>query len=193
MSSSATTGTELTRTEVRAATLAGVGIAMLGLLAMVFPFITGVSLSILLGAALVAGALVHASYAFSRGSLGTVLWQVMLAVLYGAAGIAFMANPVVGLATLTLLAIGFFLANGLVAVAWGLRNRGQPGALWLLASGGISFLLAGSLWFGFPISAIWGVGVLVGVNLLATGISMVRVGRGTRQPIAQDVPQGNQS
>lgn len=193
MRSSATTGTELNRTEVRAATLAGIVIAVLGVLALVFPFVTGISLAVLLGVVLVVGALVHAAHAFSRGSLGSVLWQVVLAVLYGAAGISFVANPVVGLATLTLLAIGFFVANGLVEVAWGLRNRGRPGALWLLASGGISFLLAGSLWFGFPISAIWGVGVLLGLNLLATGISMIRFGRGARQPVAQDVAQGNQS
>jgi len=90
MSYSATTGTELTRTEVRAATLAGVGIAILGLLALVFPFVTGLSLSILVGIVLV-------------------------------------------------------------------------------------------------------VGVLLGVNLLATGISIIRFGRGARQPVAQDVAQGNQS
>lgn len=176
----------------RSATAAGVIIAILGLLAVVFPLITGISVSILLGAVLVVGALVHAANAFSAGTLGNVLGQAILAVLYGFAGIAFIANPVVGLATLTLLAIAFFLADGLVEIAWGLRSRGQPGTTWLLASGGISLLLAGFLWLGFPSSAGWAIGVLLGVNLLVTGVSMILVGRGTDEPIAPDVPRGSQ-
>lgn len=138
-------------------------------------------MSVLLGAVLVVGALVHASNAFSAGTLGNVLGQAILAVLYGFTGIAFIANPVIGLATLTLLAIAFFLADGLVEIAWGLRSREQPRATWLLVSGGVSLLLAGSLWLGFPSSAGWAIGVLLGVNLLVTGVPMVLVGRGTRE------------
>lgn len=191
MSSGATTEIELNRTEARTATIAGVVITILGLFALIFPFVTGLSLSFLLGVVLVVGALVHASHAFARDNLSATLGQVVLAVLYGAAGIAFVVNPVVGLATLTLLAIGFFLADGVVEVAWALRNRKQPGAVWLLASGGVSFLLAGFLWLGFPVSAVWAVGVLLGVNLLATGISIIVFGRGARRSIAEDVPHGS--
>lgn len=192
MKSSTSVDIEPNRIGGRSATVAGVIIAILGLLAVVFPLITGISVSILLGAVLVVGALVHAANAFSAGTLGNVLGQAVLAVLYGFAGIAFIANPVVGLATLTLLAIAFFLADGLVEIAWGLRSRGQPGTTWLLASGGISLLLAGFLWLGFPSSAGWAIGVLLGVNLLVTGVSMILVGRGTDEPIAPDVPRGSQ-
>ena len=192
MISTTSAGIESTRSGSRAATVAGLIIAILGVLAVVFPFVTGLSLAVLLGAVLIVGALVHIAQAFSAGSLGSVLGQVLLAVLYGFAGIAFMANPVVGLATLTLLAIGFFLADGIVEIAWGLRSRGQPGAPWLLASGGISLLLAVLLWLGFPSSAIWAIGVLLGVNLLVTGISIVFVGRRASEPIAQDLAQGSQ-
>jgi uncharacterized membrane protein HdeD (DUF308 family) len=192
MRSSTSVDIEPNRIGGRSATAAGVIIAILGLLAVVFPLITGISVSILLGAVLVVGALVHAANAFSAGTLGNVLGQAVLAVLYGFAGIAFIANPVVGLATLTLLAIAFFLADGLVEIAWGLRSRGQPGTTWLLASGGVSLLLAGLLWLGFPSSAGWAIGVLLGVNLLVTGVSMILVGRGTDEPIAPDVPRGSQ-
>jgi uncharacterized membrane protein HdeD (DUF308 family) len=192
MRSSTSVDIEPNRIGGRSATVAGVIIAILGFLAVVFPLITGVSVSVVLGAILVVGALVHASNAFSAGTLGNVLGQVTLAVLYGFAGIAFIANPVVGLATLTLLAIAFFLADGLVEIAWGLRSRGQPGSQWLLASGGVSLLLAGLLWLGFPSSAAWAIGVLLGVNLLVTGVSIVLVGRGTGESIAPDVPRGSQ-
>ena len=99
MKSSTSVDIEPNRIGGRSATVAGVIIAILGLLAVVFPLITGVSVSVVLGAILVVGALVHASNAFSAGTLGNVLGQAVLAVLYGFAGIAFIANPVVGLVT----------------------------------------------------------------------------------------------
>jgi uncharacterized membrane protein HdeD (DUF308 family) len=192
MSANTTAEAGPNRTGNRAATVAGTIIAILGVLAVLFPFITGISLSILLGAVLVLGALVHASNAFSAGNIGTVLGQVILAVLYGFAGIAFISNPVLGLATLTLLVIGFFLADGVVEIAWGLRSRGQPGAMWLFTSGGVSLLLAVLLWLELPTSAGWAVGLLLGVNLIVTGLSMAIIGRERRGTAGQEVPQESQ-
>jgi uncharacterized membrane protein HdeD (DUF308 family) len=162
----------------RGAVVGGVLIAVLGLVAIFFPFVTGLSLSLLLGGVLVIGALVHVAHAFGRGrSLGSRIWQVALGIIYGAAGIALLANPVLGLVTLTLLVIAFFVVDGLVEIVWAIGARGQGGSAWLLASGILSLAVAGLLWVGFPTTAIWAVGVLFGVNLLATGVAMAVVGR----------------
>lgn len=119
MTSSTRVDIELNRIGGRSTTAAGVTIAILGLLAVAFRFGTDVSVSVVLGAVLTAGAFVHASDAFSAGALGSVLGQAqaILAVLYGFTGIAFIANPIVGLATVTLLAIAFFVADGVVGTA----------------------------------------------------------------------------
>lgn len=167
--------------EYRSSVVSGVLIALLGLLAIAFPFVTGLSIAVLLGALLVIGGLVHVAHAFSQRRLAQAVWQVVLGVLYGIAGITFLANPVVGLATLTLLAIAFFLVDGLVEIIWALQGRAHRGWTWLLLSGIVSILLAGLLWTGFPSSALWAVGVLLGVNLLFTGVSIVVYGRTTRE------------
>ncbi|MFD1511777.1 HdeD family acid-resistance protein [Halomarina rubra] len=161
----------------RTMTAAGIVLSLLGLLAIVFPFVTGVSLSILLGALLVVGALFHVAHAFSAGGWKGFALQVLLAGIYAIAGIGLLANPVVGLATLTLLLVGYFLADGIVEILLGLRLRGDAGWVWLLASGVISVLLAVLLWVGFPSTAAWAVGLLFGVSLLSSGLSMVFVGR----------------
>ena len=176
----------------RTAAVAGSILAVLGALAVIFPFVTGLSLSVLLGVILAAGAVVHVLHASASGALRDRLGQVILAVLYGVAGIVFIANPVFGLLTLTLLAAGFFLADGIVEIAWGIRSRGQPGAVWLLASGSISFLLGGLLWLGFPSAAVWVIGVLFGINLVVTGVSVILLGRGSRRSVAQGVAQRSQ-
>ncbi len=153
----------------------GVLLAILGLLALFTPFITGLALSILLGAALVVGALVHVAAAFSAGSALNVVWQAVLGVVYGLVGISILTNPLLGLTTLTVLVIGFFAVEGVVQLIWAVTGSGS--SLWLGLSGAVSLLLAGMLLVGFPVSALWAVGVLFGVDLLVTGISMAMHGR----------------
>jgi uncharacterized membrane protein HdeD (DUF308 family) len=179
---------EMDSERMRGGVIVGAIIAVLGVFAILAPFVTGVSLAILLGAFLVVGALVHVAHAFSAGSFWGAVWQVLLGILYGVAGISFMANPVVGLATLTILAIAFFVVDGVVEIAWGVAGRGNEGWLWLFGSGVVSLLVAGLLWVGFPATALWAIGVLFGVNLLVTGLSLVGLGRATREATREEVP-----
>ena len=107
--------------------LMGVGIliGVLGILAILAPFVTGIAITVVLGALLVIGALGHVAHAFSaRGWKGSV-WQIVLAVVYAFAGISLIANPVIGLTTLTILVIAFFLAEGVVEIL--AAHRGPKG------------------------------------------------------------------
>jgi len=166
--------------------LGGVLLALLGLLALFTPFITGIALSILLGAALVVGALVHVAAAFSAGSARGVVWQVVLGVVYGLVGISILVNPILGLTTLTLLVIAFFAVEGIVELVWAVTGQGSP--LWLGASGVVSLLLAGMLLVGFPATALWAVGVLFGVDLLVTGLTMAMHSRNERGTAGTETP-----
>lgn len=153
----------------------GIAVSVLGVLAILAPFLTGIALSIMLGALFVIGALVHVAHAFSAQGWTGSLWQIVLAIVYAVGGIALIANPAVGLATLTVLLIGYFVVSGAVEVVMALRLRSQPRWIWLLVSGALSLLLAVLLWLGFPSTAAWAVGLLVGINLLSTGLAMVGV------------------
>lgn len=163
--------------------LVGVGVVIgaLGVLAIAFPFVTGIALSLLLGAVLVVGSVFHVAHAFSAGGWKGAVWQVVLGVVYLVAGLSLMSNPLLGLATLTLLLVAFLLVDGVVEVAMGLRLRPERGWAWVVGSGVIGVVLAGLIWTGWPSSALWAVGLLFGVNLLVTGLSMVAVGVGARR------------
>lgn len=149
---------------------------VLGVLALVSPFITGVALTIALGAVLVVGALLHVASAFAASSLGGILWQVLLGILYAIAGISLLANPVLGLTTVSLLVIGFLVASGVLQLVWAVVG-GTGTRLWLAIAGVVSLALGAMLWLEFPTSAAWLVGVLFGVNLLVTGGSMIVQGQ----------------
>lgn len=172
----------------RSLEVGGAILAILGVLAILFPFATGVSISVILGALLVVGALVHVAHAFrARGWRGFV-GQALLAIVYAIAGISLLANPVVGLTSLTLLLVAYFFVSGIVEVVMGFQVRGEPGWAGLVGSGAIAVALAALLWVGFPGTAAWALGLLLGVNLLTTGISMLWVGRGAHKEATSEEP-----
>lgn len=158
----------------------GVLLALGGLLAIFFPFVTGLSLSVALGAILVVVGFIHGAHAFSAQGWKGALWQAVLGVVSVVAGILVLANPILGLTTLTLLLIAYFVVDGVVEIVWGARIRGQSRWGWAIASGVLSLIVAGLLWAGFPASATWAVGLLFGVGLLSTGVTMMMFGMEAR-------------
>ncbi|MFB6164369.1 MAG: HdeD family acid-resistance protein [Haloarculaceae archaeon] len=166
-----------------AGVIGGVLVALLGLVALFTPFVTGLVLTVALGAIMIIGGLIHVAAAFSAGSALGVVWEVILGLVYGIAGILVMANPTLGLATLTLLIIAFLFVEGIVQLGWAVTgSRGHR--LWMGISGAVALFLAALLWVGFPSTALWAVGVLFGVNLLSTGIAMILASRTGEEPAA---------
>ncbi|AGB15528.1 hypothetical protein Halru_0907 [Halovivax ruber XH-70] len=187
--STITPGTEESiETNWRPLAIAGGLIAVLGLIAAALPFGTGIALAYVLGAALLVGGVVHAGHAFTTDGWAGSLWQAALAGVTIVAGLLILANPLIGLASLTLLAIAYLLVDGLTEVVASLRMGSGSGRGWVAASGVLSLVLAGLLWAGFPVDAVWVVGVLVGASLFVTGVSMIAVAYGTRR-MERHVPE----
>nr|WP_084186274.1 DUF308 domain-containing protein [Haladaptatus litoreus] len=166
---------------------AGAIIAVVGILAILSPFVAGVSLSILLGALLVVGALVHVAHAFS-GGWKRFFVQGLLAVVYAIAGIALLSNPVIGLTTLTILLVAFLFVEGILEIVMGFQARSEKGWAALVVSGVLALVVAGLIWAGFPSSALWAVGLLFGVNLLVSGVSMMFMAQGSRTEARETAP-----
>jgi len=154
----------------------GLLIAVLGLAAILAPYVTGIGLSFLLGVLLLVGGLSHFVQAFVVSGWTGSLWQIDLAVIYVFAGISLLVNPIVGLTTLTLLLIAYLAVSGLVEVVIGVKTRPDARWGWFVASGVVSIVVAGLLWAGFPSTAEWAIGLLVGIHFLTTGLALVLVG-----------------
>ena len=85
--------------------------------------------------------------------------------------------PVSGAISLTLLLAAFFILDGAASIMYALAHRQQlPGQWgWLLAGGLIDLALAALIIVGFPGSAAWAVGLLVGIDLIFGGTSLIIV------------------
>ena len=78
-----------------------------------------------------------------------------------------------GLTMLTLVLAFFFVIEGIWKIVISFSYRPAQGWIAMLISGILGFLLGFIIWRQWPISGRWAVGVLIGVDLLMTGISMV--------------------
>lgn len=165
----------------RTLAIAGGVVGLIGLLAIALPFVAGVSVTIGLGVLLVLGGFVHAAHAFTARGWSGSLWQVALAAVSVVAGLSLLVNPALGLATLTVLLVAYLLFDGVAELWMSIRMADQPGRASVAVSGLLSLVIAGFLWVGFPASTTWAIGLLVGVSLLMTGLSMAMVAIGGRQ------------
>jgi uncharacterized membrane protein HdeD (DUF308 family) len=158
---------------------------LLGMMAIIEPGIAGLAVTILVGWVLVFGGGAHLVAAFSGGGAGRVIWQVLIGILYIVGGIYFLSHPLLGLGTLTLLLTVIILMEAVFEIIAYFRMRGVGGSGWLLVNALITLLLGGLIWFHWPSSSVWAIGILVGVNLLMTGFSRLMFGLAARKLVSR--------
>src|SRR3974377_1300654 len=73
-----------------------------GVLAIFAPGIAGVAVAVLVGWLLIVSGVLHLAFAWRAGHASAVVWEILLGILYGGMGFYLVAQPVAGLASLTL-------------------------------------------------------------------------------------------
>ncbi len=148
-----------------------------GIISLFSPFVFGVAISILVGGLLAVAGIARLMDALQGGGF----WSGIFGAMSTVAGLVIMGRPLLGLATLTLVLAVFFLATGISGVIAAIQIRPRQGWGLLLLSGIISAVLAMMIWNQWPLSGRWAVGILVGVQLIFSGMTMIRIGSATRK------------
>jgi uncharacterized membrane protein HdeD (DUF308 family) len=143
-----------------------------GILALVFPIISSVAIVILLGWLLIFSGILQAFSLIDVRHVPHFWLQLVSVVLSVLVGILFLRNPEAGLLTLTLLLIVFFMVEGISKIIFSLTIRPFPNWGWVFASGVVGILLAFYLWANTPVTAIWLLGVLLGIELISEGAAL---------------------
>jgi len=152
---------------------------LLGIFAIVEPFVAGLAVTALVGSLLIAGGITHIISVVRRDD-GGVVWHVALGLFYIAGGVYFLSHPVIALGALTLLlAMVLFVEAGVDLVAYSAQRR-EPGAIWLLVNAFVTALLGTLIAMHWPAMTTWAVGTLLGINLLTTGFSRLMLGSAVR-------------
>ena len=108
-------------------------------------------------------------HAFWTKGWGGFLWQVLLGILYIAFGAVLVGQPVASALILTYVLGMVLLISGIVRILLGISHWREAG--WIMLLSGIFGVLAGLVILtGFPMTGMWVLGFLLGVDLISHGI-----------------------
>src|SRR5262249_1281043 len=107
--------------------------------------------------------------------------QLISVALFIVVGLLFLRDPGQSLLTLTLLLIVFFMVEGISKVIFALTIRPFPNWGWVLGSGLLGIVLALYLWASIPVTAIWLLGALLGIELICEGLALGHLAWQARQ------------
>jgi uncharacterized membrane protein HdeD (DUF308 family) len=155
----------------------GVIMIILGVLAVIWPGISTLAVDIYVGWLFLLSGIVGIASMFLAQNVQAFLWSLLTAALSLFVGIVLLWHPVEGAISLTLVLIAFFIVEGIFQIVASLSYRdvfpGQWG--WMLASGIVDLLLAALIIKGWPSTAAWALGLIVGINLITSGAAIVMV------------------
>lgn len=146
---------------------------ILGVLAIVFPFVSALSLSFAFGVIFLFAGISHFSAVWKKDVEGHIQ-HLILALLYLAGGASMILFPLTGVMSLAIILGISLIAQGLAQLI--IFSKVTSSNKWLLAiSGGLGVLLGCYILFDLPVAATWVVGTLAGVNLLFTGVTLLSI------------------
>jgi uncharacterized membrane protein HdeD (DUF308 family) len=151
----------------------GVLLIVFGILAVGLPLIAAVAVNAVVAWLIVLAGVVHLVIAFHSRRTGSVIWKLLVGVAYILFGGYLLMNPLLGIASLTLLLASLFLIEGVLDIVFYARVRPANGSSWLLIDGVVTLLLSLLIWAHWPSSSAWAIGTLVGVSMIMSGVSRV--------------------
>jgi uncharacterized membrane protein HdeD (DUF308 family) len=160
----------------------GILLVILGFAAIIVPPLASLAVTIFLGWLFLVSGIAGLAATFWARAMPGFWWSLASAVLAIIAGLILLARPIQGTATLTLVVGVYFLAEGVATILYALEHRREVSARWswLLIAGLFDIVIAGLIIAGWPQSAAWAIGLLVGINLLFGGASLIGMALGVR-------------
>lgn len=129
-----------------------------------------------LGIFLFAGGLLQGIHAFKSVGWKSVGVQMIFAVLYIAAAIYVWAFPIPALEAITLWLAAIFFVTGFLRLISAFQHRQFAEWSWMAFSAAISILMGVLIMNNFPASSLWLPGLLIAIELLLQGWSLLFLG-----------------
>jgi len=159
----------------------GVLTILLGIVAIGSPLVSGLAVTLLVAIVLLVAGVAKTIFAFHAGSFGKGLMRLLFGGLTILAGLIMLFKPGMALATLTLVLGVYFLLEGVFTLTAAFNHKPAPGWGWFAFNGVVTLVLAGIIIGEWPISGVWAIGLLVGIRLLFSGITILTLGSAGRQ------------
>lgn len=170
----------------RAFLIEGIVLVILGLAAIALPPFAGLAVTVVLGWLFLFGGAVGLVATFNEKNAPGFWWSLFSAAIAVLAGGVLLANPLHGVATLTYVLIAFFVIDGVLIIVMALEHRRELSGRWqwMMLGGVIDLILAAIIIEGLPGTLAWALGLLVGIDLLWGGMSLIAMAMHARNTSA---------
>lgn len=149
--------------------LAAVVMMILGVLCILYPLATAVSVNIVIGCAFIVGSL----FTFFNCPGCKDFWDkalyFILSLLYLVAGVFMIFHPFIGITALTIILGVNFLVQGFFTIYYWTRTKGGNSFAFMMLLNGILAIALGVIMLANIGSGFWFIGLLLGINLIFTG------------------------
>jgi uncharacterized membrane protein HdeD (DUF308 family) len=161
----------------------GIVLVVLGLAAMIVPPLASLAVTLVLGWLFLFSGAAGLVVTFWARKMPGFWWSLFSAALAVAAGMVLLAKPVQGALTLTIVVGAYFLAEGVATIMYALEHKKELSERWgwLLTAGIMDILVAFFIIAGLPGSALWALGLLVGINMLFGGATLIGMALAARK------------
>ena len=162
----------------------GIALVILGFLAVMAPAIASVAATVFFGWILLISGVAGLITTLRGRQIPGFGWSLLSAVVGIVAGLLLLVWPLQGTLSLTAVLIAFLWIEGAVTILYALEHRAALSGRWgwMLASGVLDVGLGALILAGLPGTALWALGVIVGINLLFGGWALILMALHARAP-----------
>lgn len=155
--------------------LGGVSVIILGVLAIMAPLLSGITVAIVVGALLFVSGIAQTVHGWRLETMGAKALAILGGILTVVAGFIMIMNPMFGVRFLAALLAIYFAFEGIANIAFAIKFRPVRGWGWALFNGILCVVLSGLIWYQWPLVGWWTIGVLLGIHLITLGWSMIAI------------------
>ena len=150
----------------------GILMILVGAFALYASVLTSVVSVLFIGITLMVAGIFEIVSAFRYRHQEPFIVYLLVGVLAFVVGLLFVARPLVGLAGVTMLIIGYLVASGAFRAVTALSAR-YPHWGWDLAYGVLAVALGVYLAGSWPVTKLWLLGMLVAIDIIARGATLI--------------------
>ena len=159
----------------------GIGMIALGTFAISWSCIASLTITAvwLFGFLLVASGVTEIINSFFSGRWSGAMLHLLIGFLYAIVGIMVIDQPAEAAVGLTLMISVFLIIGGVFRMVFAIAER-FTGWMWVLINGAVSLLAGMIIYKQLPESALWVIGLFIGIDLIFNGWTWVMLAFGAR-------------
>jgi uncharacterized membrane protein HdeD (DUF308 family) len=151
----------------------GILFLVLGVIGLGMTFTLTMVSVLFFGILILIGGVVQIIQSFKCRGWKSIIYHILIAVLYLLAGIFMVTNPAAASAVLTLLLAFALIAVGLVRIMVAFQHRGMKNWIWPFIGGILTVLLGLMIAVRWPVSGLFVIGLLVAIEMIIHGWSYI--------------------